>query len=91
MGRAPQRCRELCWKCIPVALFTGFILSVGGLLLGAGSRSALPAVVAVIAMVATVGGLLAWVLNVDRGAHAPISWSRFEREFWSFVESTSNE
>lgn len=98
MSRVPNR-RLFLSKFVPPALFAGFVLSVGGLLFAAGSRSALLVIVAAVAFVATIVALSAWLLHADtvaRGNAPPtldsaISWPSFEREFWRFVERTHND
>jgi hypothetical protein len=90
-------------RCIarlaPCALFAALVASWGALFLAASAGSLALTVGSLVALTTSFGLLVAWVLADDRRARsnalvlpaAGYDWSEFERMFWAYVDSTTDQ
>jgi len=85
-------------RLAPCALFAAVVASWGALFLAA-SAGSLALVGSLVAITTSFGLLMAWLLADDRRARtnavvlhaAGHDWSEFERMFWAYVDSTTEQ
>ena len=86
---------------LPGLLFVAFVAAFVGVGAAAKTRSLLPTLACVAAVVVTLAALAAWTLIAERFAQHPAEpprhvawhprqWAEFERAFWSYVEGSSD-
>jgi hypothetical protein len=88
-------------KLAPCTLFAALVASCGALFSAAGAGSLPLTLGSLVGVMSSVGLLMAWVLANDRRWHAnsnalvsleaAYDWSEFERMFWAYVDSTTDQ
>jgi len=71
----------------PCALFVAFMSAGAGALAAAEHHATLVMIACLVAFVAGIAALCAWLLWADRPLKPDYDWPDFERKFWAYVAS----